>query len=139
MEYQTLDSNSENEFDTTNELTLYSKKVIRAFSIFFSSIFGTVLLMQNLLAIGKKKAAYLVLACGGVYSLLSIVIINMADKPITVLTYVFNIVGGLVLSELVFDWLIPKGTIFKDKKPLKAFLISLAIIIPLIVAMIYTI
>ena len=92
MEYQTLDSNSENEFDTTNELTLYSKKVIRAFSIFFSSIFGTVLLMQNLLAIGKKKAAYLVLACGGVYSLLSIVIINMADKPITVLTYVFNIV-----------------------------------------------
>jgi len=41
---------------------IYSMKAIIAFSLIFSSIFGAVLLMQNLKDIGKKKEAKIVLS-----------------------------------------------------------------------------
>ena len=47
--------NKENPFEDFEQPTLYSKKAILGFSLFFSTIFGVVLLMYNLKVMNKQK------------------------------------------------------------------------------------
>ena len=123
--------------ETTTQPKIYSKKAIWGFSILFSAIFGSVLLMQNLKDIGKKKESYIVLILSILYTALTIYIVNIPEKPKTSLTYLCNAIGGLILTEYVYKKHFPNDQNIEKKKIWKPLIISTLIIIPFIIAGIY--
>ena len=129
----------ENSFKTEQNETpkFYSKKAILGFSIFFSSIFGGILLMQNLKEIGMKKEAKTVLNTSVILTVLPFLLAWLMEKEVSTYTFLVNIIGGLVLSEFYFGLYIPKEQIFESKKIWKPLLISLLITIPLFASAIY--
>jgi len=129
----------ENSFKTEqNEIPkFYSKKAILGFSIFFSTIFGGILLMQNLKEIGMKKEAKTVLITSVILTVLPFLLAWLMEKEVSTYTFLVNIIGGLVLSEFYFGLYIPKEQIFEIKKIWKPLLISLLITIPLLASAIY--
>lgn len=125
--------------ETTIHPKIYSKKAIWGFSIFFSAIFGAVLLMQNLKDIGKKKESYIILLLSILYTALTIYIVNIPAEPKSSLTYLCNMIGGVILTEFVYKKNFPNDQNIEKKKIWKPLIISILIIIPFIVAAIYTI
>ncbi len=121
-----------------NKLKIYSKKAIWGFSIFFTSIFGGVLLFHNLKDIGKSKEANLILIFSIFFTVISIYIVNIPEKPKTGLNYLCNMVGGLILTEYFFKKYFPAPDDYDKKKIWKPLIISILITIPFILAMIYT-
>ena len=135
METNQLENSLERE---QNEIPkFYSKKAILGFSIFFSSIFGGILLMQNLKEIGMKKEAKTVLNTSIILTVLPFLLAWLMEKEVSTYTFLVNLIGGLVLSEFYFGLYIPKEQIFESKKIWKPLLISLMITIPLLASAIY--
>jgi hypothetical protein len=121
------------------KLKIYTKRAIWGFSIFFSAIFGAVLLMQNLKDIGRKKEANIILLLSIIYTIISIYIVNIPKEPITSVTYLCNIAGGAVLSEYYFGKYFPSPDDYGKKKIWKPLIISILILIPFMLAMVYNI
>ncbi len=115
---------------------IYSKKAILGFSIVFAPIFGGVLLRQNLIDNNKKKEANIVLLASVAFTVLTIVIVNNMDRPMSLVTNLLNIGGGVVLSEYFFKKYFPDDN-YEYKKIWKALLISIGITIPFLLAIIY--
>ena len=134
----TLDEGLTNELGNNQSINIYSEKAIWGFSIFFTTIFGGVLLMQNLRDIGKKKEASLVLILSCVYTALTIFLINLFDRPNTSITFLFNAAGGLVLTKNFFVKYFPNEHKYQKKKIWKPLIISIIILIPFVWAAIYT-
>jgi hypothetical protein len=120
-----------------NPPKIYSNRAIWGFSIFFSSIFGGVLLMQNLKDIGKKKEAYMILILSIIYTLLTIYIVNIPKKTNSSLTLFCNAIGGLILSKYFFAKYFPSEDKYEKKKIWKPLIISIIIMIPFTFALIY--
>ena len=130
---------NENTVELKNEnQKIYSQKAIWGFSIFFSSIFGAVLLMQNLKDIGKKKEANIILLISILYTALAIYLVNIPEKPETSMTFIINAVGGLVLSKYYYSKYFPNDDRYEKKKIWKPLIISIIIMIPFVLAMIYS-
>ena len=79
--------------DSSNNFKIYSKKAILGFSIFFSTIFGAVLLMTNLRGIGQEKQANIILLCSIIYTALTIFLVNLPENQNSALTYLCNMYG----------------------------------------------
>ena len=130
-----------NKLENTSEQNgipkFYTKKAIFGFSIFFSSIFGGILLMQNLKEIGMEKEAKKVLKTSVILTVIPFFIAWLMEKEVSTYTLLTNIIGGLILSEFYFGLYISKEQIFEKKKIWKPLLISLLITIPLIASAIY--
>ena len=124
-------------FEKTENPKIYSKKAIWGFSVFFSAIFGGILLMQNLRDVGKKKEANQIFIYSIIYTIITIVIINAFDKQNTSMNLLFNIAGGGILSEYYFKNYFPNDEELEKKKIWKPLIISILITIPLIAAAIY--
>lgn len=116
---------------------IYSKKAIWGFSVFFSAIFGGVLLMQNLKGIGKKKEANIVLLLSILYTAATIYIVNIPEETQTSLTYLCNLAGALILIQLFHKKHFPIEQNYEKKKIWKPLIISVLITIPFILALIY--
>ncbi|MFM2291610.1 MAG: hypothetical protein RIS29_1423 [Bacteroidota bacterium] len=110
--------------------TLYSPRTIRGFSIFFSPIFGGVLLMQNLLTTNQKKLAYYVLAGSIGYTILLSVLAYSLTLEYKL--YGFNLLGGYILADIIQKRFLPKENKYYKKKIWKPLIISLLIILPFI-------
>jgi len=123
--------------NTGNKPKIYSHKAIWGFSILFSSIFGGVLLMQNLRDIGKKKEANIVLSASVVYTIITFIVVNIPEKSISSLTMAFNFVGGYVLSEYFFKNYIHEAELYPRKKIWKPLIISIIITLPIIITLVY--
>jgi hypothetical protein len=133
------DKLSQFELTGTEEIVkIYSKKAVWGFSIFFTTIFGGVLLMQNLLSRNKKKQAYQVLAFSILYTALGIFLANISETPNTSINLVVNAVGGIILTEFFFKRNVPDESNLPKKKIWKALIISLLIMLPFAVALIYS-
>ena len=133
------DKLSQFELTGTEEIVkIYSKKAVWGFSIFFTSIFGGVLLMQNLWALNKKKQAYQVLAFSVIYTVVAISLLNIYATPNTSMTYLLNLVGGLILTEYFYKREIPNENDLPKKKIWKALIISILIMTPFAAALILT-
>lgn len=137
MEIETNQLENSFEIEQNEIPKFYSKKAILGFSIFFSSIFGGILLMQNLKDIGMKKEAKTVLNTSIILTLLPFLLAWLMEKEVSTYTLLANIIGGVVLSEFYFGLYIPKEQIFESKKIWKPLLISLLITIPLLASVIY--
>lgn len=131
------DKLSQFEFTGTEEIVkIYSKKAVWGFSIFFTTIFGGVLLMQNLWALNKKKEGYQVLAFSVLYTALGIYLASMSETPNTSINFAVNAVGGIILTEFFFKRYVPDERNLPKKKIWKALIISLLIILPFVAALI---
>jgi hypothetical protein len=135
------DQNSveESKFEEFDKVSLYSKKAIMGFSICFTTIFGGVLLMQNLKDIGKKKEANIVLGISFIYTILSIILVNFINSTNSSKTFIFNVFGGVLLSHYFFTKYIPNEESYRNKPIWKPLIISILITIPFIWALIYSI
>lgn len=118
-------------------IKIYSKKAIWGFSFAFTSLFGGVLFMQNLRAIGKKKEANFVLIGSLLYTMVCIIIVNIPKNTNSGLTFFCNGVGGWFLSEVLYKKYF-KEQKYEEKKIWKALIISLLIMLPFLLAIIYS-
>lgn len=94
---------------------IYSKKAILGFSIFMSTLFGGILLYQNLINVRKKKEAYIVLGISILLTIISIIIVNIPENPKSYLAYVCGFAGGSLLS----NYFVPKYFPDEDQYPKK--------------------
>lgn len=126
----TLDEN-ESPFEELVKPVLYSKKAIQGFTIFFTTIFGAVLLMQNLKVMNKPKARIQVLVFGITYTLGSIILLNYLPR-IFFITLLFNLIGYVILIEYFWNTHLGKELAYNKKQVWRPLIISLLITVALV-------
>ena len=117
----------ESPFDDLVQPTLYSKKAIQGFTIFFSTLFGSILMMSNLKAMNKPKERFQVLVFGISYTVFTIILLNVIPRMFFI-TLLFNIVGYAVLMEYFWNKHLGKEIQFQKKGIMKPLLISLGVL-----------
>lgn len=132
------DSNSYNAEITDKEILpqLYSKRVIYVFSIIFSTLFGTIILMSNLKQTGNNKARLEVLVFGIIFTVGSILSLNTLEMQAN-FGLPLNIIGGLILNEFFWNRYIGKETNFEKKSWHKPAIVSAMITLPFVFALLY--
>jgi hypothetical protein len=118
---------SESSFEAFVLPVLYSKKAIQGFTIFFSTLFGAILLMSNLQKMNKSKARIEVFVFGIVYTIFTIVLLNYLPKTFF-LTLIFNIVGYAILIEYYWNKNLGKEFKHEKKQIKKPLIISLSVL-----------
>lgn len=114
-------------YDSKEKPELYSSRAIFGFSILFMAVFGAVLLRTNLIEVGKRKEGNRVLVGGIIYSLLTLIVVNIPNDPIVVLSLLLNGGAGSYMG-VVLKKHIPRAA-EHPKKPIgKPIVISLGII-----------
>jgi len=129
IEAEALDIEHFNEVSSKERVlpTLYSKRAIQGFTIFFSTLFGAVLLMSNFKKMDKPKARMEVLVFGVSYTFLTILLLNYLPKTFF-LTMVFNLVGYAVLVEYFWNRSLGKELQHQKKEITKPLMISFLIL-----------
>ncbi|NBW35654.1 MAG: hypothetical protein EBR30_11690 [Cytophagia bacterium] len=117
-----------------NAPLFYSKAAISAFSLFFSTVFGAVLLSYN---INDTKRKWIVISFGVVYTTVSIILLNLIPQNIFYLL-LLNTAGGLALTSTFWDKFIGKETQYRAKPIWKPLIISIIIGILFLLAIIYS-
>ena len=105
---------------------LYSKRAIQGFTLFFSTIFGAILLMQNLKEMNKPVARNQVLVFGVAYTIASIILLNYLPKMFFV-TLLFNLFGYAILSEYFWNKNLGNQLKFKKKEIWKPLTITFVV------------
>ncbi|KFF25977.1 hypothetical protein [Chryseobacterium vrystaatense] len=117
---------------------IYSTKAILGFSIFLSTLFGGVLLFQNLIDINKKKEAYTVLGISILITVITILIVNVPDEPKSSLAYLCGIAGGSFLSYYFVPKYFPNEELYPKKAIWKPLIIGAVIVVFFVTLMIYS-
>jgi len=107
---------------------LYSKRAIQGFTIFFSTIFGVLLLMQNFKEMNKTLARKQVLFFGIAYTTISAILLNYLPKMFFI-TLLFNMIGYAILSEFFWNKNLGNQLEYKKKEIWKPLMISFAIML----------
>jgi len=107
--------------------TLYSKSAILGFAIFFSPLFGSILLMLNLKVQNKIKERNNVIIFILSYTLLSYVVLNNYPKMVF-LTLVFNVIGAILLIEYFWNKHLGRDLNYNKKSITKPLLISFMVL-----------
>ncbi|QOD59470.1 hypothetical protein H9I45_08805 [Polaribacter haliotis] len=129
--HKELVKNKEDEspFEDLELPTLYSKKAIQGFTIFFGTLFGMVLLMSNLKKMNQSKVRIEVLVFGIIYAIgSSILVLNYLPKTIFI-TLLFNIIGYAILTEYFWNKSLGKDLKHRKKKIWKPLIISLIVVV----------
>jgi hypothetical protein len=135
-------SNSDNILDSgihanpLVKLPIYSRNSIWVFSFFFSTIFGGVLLMQNLKDIGKPREANLVLVISIGYAVTALVLFMVWEEMPRAASYAVNILGAIILTELLYKKHIPNADMYEKKSIRKPLLIALGITVVFILLLV---
>jgi hypothetical protein len=108
-------------------VTLYSKRAILGFTIFFSTLFGAVLLMSNLKKMNMPKARIEILVFGISYTFLTILLLDYLPKTFF-LTMVFNLIGYAILVEYFWNRNLGKELQHQKKQVIKPLIISFLIL-----------
>lgn len=131
MSFESLE-NPEQLSSEENAPRFYSKQAILGFSIFFSPLFGGVLLMQNLSKLNDRKGRMQVLVFCIAYIMAVVVAVNIQAKPDSNITFFLNSLGA---AWLLFYWwpkfISPELKYYK-KSVWKALLVSVLIVIPFV-------
>lgn len=106
---------------------LYSKKAILGFTIFFTPLFGAVLLMSNFKVLNKNKPRTQVLVFAIGYTLISKIILNYPAKTFS--NIVFNFLGYFILSKIFWDKNLNKNFQYTKKQINKPLIISFLILV----------
>ncbi len=109
----------------------YSERAIYAFSVFFSVIFGSVLMTMNINRTEKKNSSWTALLFGIVYTGLQMWALSYVPRN-TGLTVGVSIGGALLLNHFFFKKYIGKDTKYRARPIWIPLIIALAITIPLL-------
>jgi hypothetical protein len=109
----------------------YSPRAVWAFSLFFTVIFGAVLLSLNLT---NKKDKWIVLGFGIAYTGLVILVLNLLPKSNTGITIGLNGAGAFLLTKYFWDEYVGAETKFRTKPIWKPLIISILIATPFVLA-----
>ncbi|CAN5137884.1 hypothetical protein BH11BAC5_BH11BAC5_09870 [soil metagenome] len=112
---------------------IYSKKVIYVFSFLMSTIFGGILLMQNLRDLGRKKEANIVLIISIAITFTIVALAEMLNMKSGGLTIGLNVAGGALLSEYFFKKYIPDESDYEKKPIWKPLIIAGVILLCLLI------
>ncbi len=110
---------------------IYSKRAIWGFSFFFTSIFGGILLMQNLKDIEKRKEANLVLVVSILLTVLTVVIISFFNIQNRSVSFLCNIGAAGILTEIFYKKYFPDEADYDKKKIWKPLIIGICISVAL--------
>ena len=125
-----------NGITTSNEIigkdipTLYSKLLIRMFSLFLGTIFGVILLMYNMRVTDNKTGRWQVLSFGVIYMTISVLFLNKYGIQSNY-SILINLVGGFILTEYFWNKFIGKTRPHEKKGWKKPTITALVIVIPL--------
>jgi hypothetical protein len=111
----------------------YSQQAVLGFSMFFTVIFGAVLLASN---VENRKNKWIVIGFGLLYTSAAILMLNFLPRS-TALTIGVNGLGALVLTQLFWNKYIGLQTRFRAKPIWKPLIISIIITIPFLIALFY--
>lgn len=130
--------NEEEYIDDPEAVEIYSKTAIWCFSIFFSMIFGGVLLVHNLRAAGYKRAANMVLVFSIAYTVLSVAVAAVWGLSNRYIGLITNIIGGAVLTEYFFNKYFPDNDYY-PKPVWRALGISILVVLGMAVLLAFLI
>lgn len=116
-----------------NAPLLYSKGAIISFSLLCSTIFGAVLLSFN---INDTKRKWIVIGFGIIYTIMTIIIVNMIPSNMF-WVLLLNNAGGLGLTSTFWDKYVGKEIKYRAKPIWKPLLISIIITTPFLLSLIY--
>ncbi len=116
---------------------IYSRNAVRGFAIFFSAIFGGVLLMQNLDSIGKRGEGRIAFAISVGITICQVVIGMLIGQTTSSMGIIISILGASALSEFVYKKYIPNEVEYSKRRIWKPLIIGLIIFIPLVALAIY--
>ncbi|MCS3528851.1 hypothetical protein [Chryseobacterium sp. JUb7] len=116
---------------------IYSQKTILGFSIVFSTLFGGVLLYQNLIDAKKKKEAYIILGISILLTIITIVVVNIPEEPKSSLAYLCGLGGGSLLSYYFVPKYFPDEEKYPKKQIWKPLIISVIIAAIFVALIIY--
>lgn len=108
---------------------LYSQTAILAFTVFFSPIFGGVLLAMNVRRIRKNAVTWVVMISVALAVVSGLVSWFLA--PGSFWGILAPIASGLILSELMWNRFIGRGLPYMHRRVLVPLIIALAITLPL--------
>lgn len=114
----------------------YSKNAIYAFSILFSTLFGSFMLASNCKDAGKP--AWPVILFGLLYTVATVVVLDYYNANSS-FTFIVSGAGVLLMYELFWTRYIGADTAYRSKPIWKPLIIAALIFIPLIGLMIYSI
>jgi len=114
----------------------YSPAAILGFSIFFSVIFGGILMFSNLRKAGKKNESFFVLGVSLVIMILSGFVAHFYQMNQWIILLA-NVSGALILIEYFWKKYLGYQLKFKRKSLTKAILISVGISVLFAIGMIY--
>lgn len=134
----TFDKQSHLYTDDGTAPLFYSKLAIRSFSLFFATIFGSVLLYNNLKK-NNLKGANTVLIFGIVYTIAAVIALNLLPARSTAATLFVNSIGGFILTNYFWPRYIGNDTQFRKKPVWKALIVSILIVLPFIILIIISI
>ena len=110
---------------------LYSQTVILAFTIFFSPLFGGIMLAMNVWKV-NKKAVWQVILFSVVFTAFAGYLSYYVLAPGSFAAILIRIGGALVLSELLWNHLIGKGVAYNKRKIIIPLVIALLITVPIV-------
>jgi len=132
MELQENDDFAEDPQEDDNyDIEIYSKRAIWGFSIFFSTIFGGVLMMINLREAGYKKEANLVLGFSVLYTLIGSIVMSYIGIQSSAFAIIFNGIGAAILTEYFFNKYFPEEDYY-PKSIMKPLAISMLICVAIV-------
>jgi mRNA-degrading endonuclease RelE of RelBE toxin-antitoxin system len=109
---------------------LYSKRVIRVFSILFSTLAGGILLRQNLKDVGNERQGNYALIFSILFTMLIIVVVNHFFLKQAGIAAIFcNVIGSAVLNEYFYQKYIPDMDSYEKKPFWKPLIIWMVIVI----------
>ncbi|WP_426278300.1 hypothetical protein ACN9MN_02995 [Chryseobacterium sp. S-02] len=123
--------------ENNNLPKIYSKGTILGFSIFLSTLFGGVLLYQNLIDDKKKKEGYIVLGVSILLTIITIIIGSFLENPKSSLGFISGFLGGNILSNYFVPKYFPNEEQYPKKQIWKPLIIGFIIFVILMALIIY--
>ncbi len=108
----------------------YSQTVILAFTIFFSPLFGGIMLAMNVWKV-NKKSVWQVIVFSVVFTAFS-GYVSYYMAPGSFVAILIPISGALILSELLWNRFIGKGVAYDKRKITIPLIIALLITLPIV-------
>ncbi|QMU30947.1 hypothetical protein [Adhaeribacter radiodurans] len=111
---------------------LYTPSAILGFSVFFSLLFGGILLATNIRQIGNRRGSWAVIGFSLLFMFIEVVVMYQLKRSST-LTVAFNLAGAFILNYYFWPKYVGVQRPYEAKPIWRALLISILIVLPLIV------
>lgn len=111
---------------------LYTPSAILGFSIFFSLLFGGLLLATNIRQIGNRRGSWAVIGFSILFMFIEVVAMYQLKRSST-MSLAFNLVGAFILNYYFWPKYVGVQRAYEAKSIWRPLVISILIVLPLII------